>query len=71
MGLWSTIAAGALAGAVIIRYVYGGTRDRILLSQIRDSPEIGGLDPCVYIPPEQDGPVTFQACGSLFVTPYD
>jgi hypothetical protein len=46
-----------LANAVILSSVSGGTQDHILLSEIRDCPNLEGQVP-VFIPPqEQGGPV--------------
>jgi hypothetical protein len=47
-----------LANAVILESESRGTRDRILLSQIRDSPKPGGPGRRIYIPQERSGPVT-------------
>jgi hypothetical protein len=47
----------ALASAVIIGSQSRGTHDDILLPQIRDSPQPGGLGPSIYIPQEYWGPV--------------
>jgi hypothetical protein len=60
-----------LASALILRSDSRGTRNHILLSQIRDSPNLEGQAPRIYIPQEQGHPVIPQALGSLFVVSYD
>jgi hypothetical protein len=60
-----------LASAVILRSEYRGTRDHILLSQIRDSPNLEDQVP-VFISPRNR--VTWlypQTLGSLFVASYN
>jgi hypothetical protein len=48
----------ALASAVILSSESRGTQGHILLSQIRDSPNLEGQVPVfTYIPQEQGGPV--------------
>jgi hypothetical protein len=70
MGLSFTIAAG-LASAVILRSEDGGTHDHILLSQIRDSPNLEGQVP-VFIPPRNRVAQLYpQALCSFFVFTYD
>jgi hypothetical protein len=46
-----------LASAFFLGSKSRGTRDHILLCQIRD-PQSGGTGPRIYIPQEEDGPVT-------------
>jgi hypothetical protein len=50
-----------LASAVILRSESRGTHDHILLSQIRDSPNLEG-----EVPPEQGGPVITPGTGFPF-----
>jgi hypothetical protein len=45
------------ASAVILGSKSRATHDHNLLSQIRDSPNLGGSGPRIYIPQEQGGPV--------------
>jgi hypothetical protein len=54
-----------LASAVILRSESCGTRDHVLLSEIRDSPKPGGPGPRIYIPQEQGGPVIPPGTGFL------
>jgi hypothetical protein len=56
MDLSFTTAAG-LASAVILGSESREDHDRILLSEIRDSPKPGGPGPHIYIPKEQGGQV--------------
>jgi hypothetical protein len=58
----SFITAAGLASAVILGSESLGTHDHILLSQIRDPPQPGGIAPRIYIP---------QAQGRLSVASYD
>jgi hypothetical protein len=61
----------ALASAAILGFEARGTRDHILLSQIRDFPNMEGLVP-VFIPPRNRVAQLYsQALGSLFVAFYD
>jgi hypothetical protein len=60
-----------LASAVNLGSESRGTRDHILLSQIRHSPNLEGQVPVFYIPQEQGGPVIPQELGSHFVASYD
>jgi hypothetical protein len=55
-----------LGSAVILGSESRRTRDNILLSQIRDSPNQGGPDPLIYIPQEQGGPVIPPGTGFPF-----
>jgi hypothetical protein len=48
-----------------------GTHDHILLSQIRDSPNLEGPGPRIHIPEEQVAQLYPQALGSPFVASYD
>jgi hypothetical protein len=60
-----------LASAVILRSESRGTHDHILLSQIRDSPNLEGQVP-VFISPRSRVSLLYpQALGSLFVASYD
>jgi hypothetical protein len=52
-----------LASAVILGSESRGTHDHILLPQIRDSPNLEGQVPCIYIPQEQSGPVIPSGTG--------
>jgi hypothetical protein len=62
MGLSFTIAAGPRS-----RSESRGTIDHILLSQIRDSPNLEGQVPVfTYIPQEQGGPVLPPGTGFPF-----
>jgi hypothetical protein len=56
----------ALASVVILRSESRGTHDHILLSQIRDSPQLGGPGPCIYTPQEDNGPVIPPGTGFHF-----
>jgi hypothetical protein len=59
------------ASAVILESVSRGTRDHILLSQIRDSPTLEG-QVLVFIPPRNKVAQLYpHALGSLFVASYD
>jgi hypothetical protein len=69
-GLPFTIAAG-LASSVILGYESRGTREHILLSQIRDSPNLMGQVP-KFIPTRNRVAQLYpQSLGSLFVASYD
>jgi hypothetical protein len=59
------------AGAVIFGSESRGTRDHILLSQIRDSPNLEGQVPIFLSPRNRVGQLYHQALGSLFVASYD
>jgi hypothetical protein len=60
-----------LASAVILRSESHGTHYHILLSQIRDSPNLEGQVP-VFISPRNRVALLYpQALGSLFVASYD
>jgi hypothetical protein len=48
-----------------------GTRDHILLSQVRDSPNLEVQAPVFISPRHRMAQVYTQALGSLFVTSYD
>jgi hypothetical protein len=54
------------ASAVILKPESRGARDHILLSQIRDSPNLGGSGLRIYIPQEQGGPVVTPGTGFPF-----
>jgi hypothetical protein len=60
-----------LASAVILRCEYRRTRDHILLSQIRDSPNLQGQVPVFISPMKRVARLYLRALGSLFVTSYD
>jgi hypothetical protein len=70
MSLSFTIAAG-LASAVILRSDSRGTHDHILLSQIRDSPNLEGQAPVFISPRNRVAQFCPKALGSLFVASYD
>jgi hypothetical protein len=70
MGLSFTIVAG-LASAVILRSESRGTHEHILLSQIRDSPNLEGQDAVFISPKNRVARLYSQALGSLFVASYD
>jgi hypothetical protein len=60
-----------LASAIIFRSDSRGTHDHILLSQIRDSPNLEGQVP-VFIFPKNSMVLLYpQALGSLFIASYD
>jgi hypothetical protein len=61
----------ALARAVILGSESSGTHDQILLSQIRDSPNLEGQVPVFISPRNRVAKLYPQALGSLFVSPYD
>jgi hypothetical protein len=63
MGLSFTIAAGPRQR--ILKFESRGSHDHILLSQIRDSPNLEGQVP-VFIPQEQCGPVIPPGTGFHF-----
>jgi hypothetical protein len=61
----------ALASAVILRSDSRGTRDYILLSQILDSPNLGGQVPIFISPRNRLAQLYPRALGSLFIPSYD
>jgi hypothetical protein len=60
-----------LASAVILTSESRGTHDHLLLSQIRDSPNLEGQDPVFISPKDIVAQLYAQALGSLFVDSYD
>jgi hypothetical protein len=60
-----------LASAVILRSESLGTNDHILLSQIRDSPNLEGQVPVFISPRNRVARLYPQAPGSRFVASYD
>jgi hypothetical protein len=72
MGLLFAITAG-LASAVILGSESRGTHDHILLSQIRDSPNLEGQVPVFtrVCPRHWVARLYPQALGSIFVASYD
>jgi hypothetical protein len=60
----------ALAITVILRSESRETHDHILLSQIRDSPNLEGQVPVFIIPRDRVAQLYPQALGSFFVTSY-
>jgi hypothetical protein len=60
-----------LASAVILGSESRGTRDHILLSQIRDSPNLEGHVPVFISPRNRVAQLYPQAMGSIFVASYD
>jgi hypothetical protein len=60
-----------LASAVILGFESRGTHDHILLSQIRDSPNLGGQVPVFLSPMSRVARLYPQAPGVLFVASYD
>jgi hypothetical protein len=61
-----------LASAVILGSESRGTRDYILLSQIRDSPQLGGPSPRICLSPRNSVAQLYpQALGPPFVASYD
>jgi hypothetical protein len=60
----------ALASAVILRSDSRGTRDHILLSQIRDSPKPGGPGPPIYIPRNRMARFPFRRFILIWTTSY-
>jgi hypothetical protein len=70
MRLSFTTAAG-LASAVIFRSESRRTHDHILLSQIRDSPNMEGQIPVFVYPRDTMAQLYPQALCSLFVASYD
>jgi hypothetical protein len=61
----------SFTGAIILRSVSRGTNDHILLSQIRDSPNLEGQVPLFIFPRHRMAQLYPQALGSLFVAFYD
>jgi hypothetical protein len=61
----------ALTSAVILRSEPRRTRDHILLSQIRDSPNLEGQVPVFISPRNRVAWLYSQALGSLFFASYD
>jgi hypothetical protein len=61
----------ALASAVILRSEFRGTRDRILLFQIRDSPNLEDHVPVFISPRKRVARLYPQALGSLLVASYN
>jgi hypothetical protein len=61
----------ALASAVRLRSVSRGTHDHILLSQIRDSPNLESQVPVLISPRNRVAQLYPQALGSLFIAFYD
>jgi hypothetical protein len=61
----------ALASSLILGSDSCGTHDLILLSQIRDSPNLEGQVPVFVSLRERVAQLYFQALGSLFVASYD
>jgi hypothetical protein len=61
----------ALASTVIFGSESSGTHDHIFLSQIRDSPILGGHVPLFTSPRNRVAQLYSQALGSLFVVSYD
>jgi hypothetical protein len=60
-----------LASAVILRSESRGTHNQILLSQIRDSPNLEGQLPVFISSSNKVARLYPQALGSLFVASYD
>jgi hypothetical protein len=60
-----------LASAVILKTEYRGTHDHILLSQIRDSPNLEGQVPVFISLRNRVARLYPQALGSLFVASHD
>jgi hypothetical protein len=60
-----------LASAVISGFESRGTRDHILLSQIRDSPNLEGQVPVFISPRNRVAQLYPEAPGSLFFASYD
>jgi hypothetical protein len=61
----------ALAKTVILRFESRGTHDHILLSEIRDFPNLEGQVPVFIYPSDRVVQLYPQAPGSLFVAFYD
>jgi hypothetical protein len=60
-----------LASAVILGSEPRGTHDHILLSQIRDSPNLDGQVPVFISPRNRVVQIYLQALGFLFIASYD
>jgi hypothetical protein len=61
----------ALASTVILGFEHRETQDHILLSQIRDFPNLVGQVPEFLSPRNREAQLNPQAPGSLFVASYD
>jgi hypothetical protein len=61
----------AFANVVILRSESRGTHDHVLLSQIRDSPNLEGQVPIFISTRNRLDQLYPQALGSLFVASYD
>jgi hypothetical protein len=61
----------ALDSAVILMSESCGDHDHILLSQIRDSPNLEGQVPIFISPRDRMAQLLPQALGSLYVAPFD
>jgi hypothetical protein len=61
----------AFTGAVILDSESREAHDHILLSQIRDFPDLGDQILAFTSPNDRVAQLYSQALGSLFVTPYD
>jgi hypothetical protein len=61
----------SLDSAVILRSESRGTHDHILLSQIRDSPNLEGQVPVFITSRNRVARIYAQALGSLFIVSYD
>jgi hypothetical protein len=61
----------ALASAVILGSESRGTHDHILLSQIRDFPNLEGQVPVFISPRNRVAQLYSKALGSIFVASYD
>jgi hypothetical protein len=60
-----------ISNEVLLGSEYRGTRDHILLSRIRDSPQPGGPVSPIYIPRNKVAQLYSQTPGSPFVASYD
>jgi hypothetical protein len=60
-----------LASAVILRYEFPGPHDHILLSQIRDSPNLGIQVPILISSRKRVTRLYPQALGFIFLASYD
>jgi hypothetical protein len=61
----------ALASAVVLRSEARGAHDHILLSQIRDSPNLEGQVPVFIFPRNRVSQLYPEAMGCLFIASYD
>jgi hypothetical protein len=68
--LSKTVAGLLMWGAVILWSESRGTHDHILLSQVRDSPNLEGQAPLFISPGNRAAQLYPQALGPLFVTSY-